>query len=340
MKGREKLDEFLKEIESECGGLPKDLHITRICCALAAVSHGKIIKTEKPMLKYCPLRVADKLYKFRNFDSTEVCEALWLKISKYGYFTPNRELCRESIEVPYGASEMMKYALEKKTVEAAVIVCEGAGTIVTNNPALVQGVGARMTGVFYTSPIPEIIRRIEGVGGLVVFRDTARIDQIEGVRKAMELGYKNVAVTVNGYLGENLSELRRLGESKSVSIISLVVCTTGIEKERAEEIAEYADLAWSCASLHMREVVGRKAKIQLATKIPVYVLSEKGIDFLSSYSDGDIRRFVEEGKRYLISGDRRLMKSYRRIKVGDFETYFGEVDELPLRVRDEPTPLT
>jgi hypothetical protein len=34
------------------------------------------------------------------------------------------------------------------------------------------------------------------------------------------------------------------------------------------------------------------------------------------------------------------MKSYRRIKVGDFETYFGEVDELPLRVRDEPTPLT
>ncbi len=339
MKSREKLDEFLKEIERECGGLPKDLHITRICCALVAVSQGKIIKTEEPKLKYCPLRVADKLYKFKNFDLKEVCEAVSLKISKFGHFTPNRELCRESIEVPYGASEMMKYALEKKAIDASVIVCEGAGTIVTNNPTLVQGVGARMTGVFYTTPIPEIIRRIEDVGGYVVFRETARIDQIEGVRKAIELGYRKIAVTVNGYLGEALSEFRRLEENKDVSVIILVVCTTGLGKERAEEIAEYADLAWSCASYYTREIVGRKARIQVATRIPVYVLSEKGIDFLSSYSAENLRRFVVEGKRYLVSGNHLLMKSYRKIKMGDFDTYFGEVEELPVRVKDEPTPL-
>ncbi len=339
MKSREKLEEFLKEIERELGGLPKDLHVTRMCCALVAVSYGKIVKAEKPRLKYCPLRVSDKLYKFKNFDQEEVCEAIRLKISRFGYFTPNRELSRESIEVPYGASEMMKCALEKKAIDAAVIVCEGAGTVVTSSPTLVQGIGARMTGVFYTTPIPEIIRRIEDVGGYVVFREAARIDQIEGVRKAIELGYKKIAVTVNGYLGEALSEFRRLEESNDLSVTILVVCTTGIGKERAEEIAEYADLAWSCASLHMREVVGRKAKIQIATKIPVYVLSEKGIDFLSSYSDENLRRFMGGGKKYLISGAHHFMKNYRRIKMGNFDTYFGEVDGLPLRVEDEPAPL-
>jgi len=340
MKSREKLEEFLKEIERELGGLPRDLHVTRMCCALVAVSHGKIIKAEEPRLKYCPLRVSDKLYKFKNFDQKEVCEAIRLKISRFGYFTPNRELCRESVEVPYGASEMMMYALKRKAIDAAVIVCEGAGSVVTSNPRLVQGIGARMTGVFYTSPIPEVIRRIEEMGGYVVSRETARIDQIEGVRRAIELGYRDIAVTVNGYLGEDLSELRRLEEGNNVSVTSLIVCTTGVEKERAEEIAKYADLAWSCASLYMREVVGREAKIQVATRIPVYVLSEKGIDFLSSYSAESLRGFMVEGKKYLVSGNHLLMKSYRKIKMGDFETYFGEVKELPLRVKDEPTPLT
>jgi putative methanogenesis marker protein 8 len=338
MGSREKLREFLEGIERELGGLPKDLHVTRMCCALVAVSQGKVIKVEEPRLKYCPLRVNDKLYGFKRFDREEVCRAILLKISKFGYFTPNRELCREGIEVPYGASEMMKYALEKKAIDAAVTVCEGAGTIVTSNPKLVQGVGARMTGVFYTTPIPEVIRRVEEAGGHVVFRETARIDQIEGVKKAVELGYRRIAVTVSGYLGEELSELRRL-EGKEVSITALIVCTTGMDEERAEEVARYADLVWSCASLYAREVVGREARIQVATKIPVYILSEKGVDFLSSYSSEDLGRFVERGKKYLISGNRRLMKNWRRIKMGDFDTYLGEVDELPVRVEEEPAPL-
>jgi len=66
MKSREKLEEFLKEIEREIGELPKDLHVTRMCCALVAFSQGEIIKVEKRRLKYCPLRVGDKLYRFKD----------------------------------------------------------------------------------------------------------------------------------------------------------------------------------------------------------------------------------------------------------------------------------
>jgi hypothetical protein len=34
------------------------------------------------------------------------------------------------------------------------------------------------------------------------------------------------------------------------------------------------------------------------------------------------------------------MQNYREIKMGNFCTYFGEIEELPLRVEDEPRPLT
>jgi hypothetical protein len=51
MKGRESSMIFLKEIESKYRGLPKDLHITRICCALARFLRGRKLKTEEPMLK-------------------------------------------------------------------------------------------------------------------------------------------------------------------------------------------------------------------------------------------------------------------------------------------------
>jgi putative methanogenesis marker protein 8 len=333
MKGKEKIEGFLKEIEKEKGELPKDLHITRMCCGLIAVSEGKIIKLEKPRLKYCPLRAIDDLYKFKDFDSKEVCDAIKLKISRFGHFTRRRELCRESIEVKYGVSEMLMYALRRGGIDAAVTVCDGAGTVIADSPSLVQGIGARMTGLFYTSPIPETIKRIEWMHGYVVSPEKAKIDQIEGLRKAIELGYKKIAVTINGYAGESLSEVRKL-EGGDVSITSLIVCTTGIEKERAEEIKDYADLAHSCSSLYVRKIVGEVAKMQIGTKLPVFVLTQKGMDFVANYSSKEFKDYIQEGKKYLVSGYHGCTKNPKEIKMGNFYTYLGEVEELPLRVED------
>jgi hypothetical protein len=47
MRGKVKVEEFLKEIEKELRELPKDLHVTRMCCSLIAISEGKIIKAEE-----------------------------------------------------------------------------------------------------------------------------------------------------------------------------------------------------------------------------------------------------------------------------------------------------
>jgi hypothetical protein len=43
------------------------------------------------------------------------------------------------VAVPYGASEMMMYALRRGDLDAVVTVCDGAGTVVTANPELVRG---------------------------------------------------------------------------------------------------------------------------------------------------------------------------------------------------------
>jgi putative methanogenesis marker protein 8 len=339
MEGKAKVREFLSEIEKELGELPKDLHVTRMCCALIAVSEGRIIKAEKPRLKYCPLRARDNLYKFKNFDLEEICNTVNLKMSRFGYFTKERELYREKIEVKYGVSEILMYALSKKGIDAAVTVCDGAGTVITSEPSLVQGIGARMTGVFYTSPIKELIQRIEERKGYVVFPETARIDQIAGLEKAIKLGFKRIAVTINGFAGEDLRRVREVEKRTNASITALIVCTTGITKERAEEIKRYADLTQGCASLYVREIVGRAARLQIATRLPVFALTQKGIDFVSNYSSEIFKEFIQEGKKYLISGYHKLMKNPRKIRMGNFYTYIGEVEDLPLRVEDEPTPL-
>ncbi|MEM1574897.1 MAG: DUF2099 family protein [Nitrososphaerota archaeon] len=337
MKGKEEIEKLLKEIEREYGKIPKDLHITRMHGSLIAISNGKIIKLTEPCLKYCPL--AWELYDFSKGLKEGIKKGVEFKIENFGYFTCKRELCKESIAIPYGASEMMMYALMKRGIDATVTVCDGAGTVITDNPSLVQGIGARMNGLFYTSPINEIIRRIKEMHGYVVFPEKAKIDQIEGLKKAIELGYKRIAVTINGFAGEDLSEIKKIEKENNVLIFSLIVCTTGIEKERAEEISCYADLAWSCGSFFMREIVGRKARVQVATKIPVFILTEKGIDFLSFYSSENLKNFLQKDKKYLISGSHKLMKNYRRIKMGNFETYLGEIEELPIRVDNEPKPL-
>jgi putative methanogenesis marker protein 8 len=270
-----------------------------------------------------------------------ISRALRSKITQFGHFTKKRELLRNDIAIPFGASEMIMYGLQRKGIEAAVTVCDGAGTIITAEPSLVQGIGARMNGLFYTSPVKEVIRRIGENHGFILCPRTAAIDQISGIKKAVELGYRKVAVTINGFAGEDLHKVREVERQTNSFVTILVVCTTGVERERAEEIGEYADLVWSCASLHVRDVVGKRATLQIAVKIPVFVLTRRGIDFVSYYSSPEFGKSIEEGKRYIIMGHLKSnVHNPKKIRMDNFDTYLGEIDQLPSRVEDEPRPLT
>ncbi len=336
---RSDIEEFLREIEEDMGCLPGDLHVTRMCCALVAVSNGRVVKVTPPRLAYCPLRRYLYMHDEEESPCAEklVVKGVMQKISQFGHFTIRREICRRDVAVPFGASEMMMYALKRGSVDAAVAVCDGVGTVVTGNPYLVQGIGARMTGLFYTSPIRKVMEEAEKAGGHVVFPDTAEINQIEGLKKAVELGYRRIAVTINGFAGERLEDVRRLEEKLDASVTILTVCTTGVDRERAEEIARYSDLAWGCASLHVREAVGRAAKLQIGVKIPVFILTRKGLDFLSSYASKEFKSHIRGGK-YLVTRSTKNIGGIK-IEMGDFTAYLQKVESLPVRSKDEPKPL-
>lgn len=290
-----------------------------------------MINVTDPTLAFCPL--ASHLYKGLRDNAgldkesvkREIKKVIEAKIKTSGFFTAKRKLlCSERV-IPYGASEMLMFALRKKFVDAAVIVCDGAGSVIASDGRVVQGIGARMNSLLLTSPIEETIKRLKELGCQVVF-DHALIDQAQGVKEAIRHGYKKIAVTVSGHDAEKLKEIRHWETSRGVAITILVVCTTGISGAKTDEIRRYADIVWSCASLDIRQKIGAIALLQISKQIPVFVLTQRGIDFFkSTVDDGAFLKDLDRTRQYLISHER----GNHKIKMGSLIGYLREAN-LPI----------
>jgi len=315
----------------------RDIHIVKYFSSFVSVSEGKVINITDPTLTFCPL--ASHLYKgFRGKRGSDkeaikaaIKSAIESKIKDYGLFTGKRKFSCREVEVPYGASEMLSFALRKKAIDAAVVVCEGAGTVITDIPDIVRGIGGRMNSILLTSPIEGIIKKLKISGCRVIF-ENALVDQVRGVKEAIGSGYKTIAVTVCGHFADDLKALRLLEKESGVRIISLAVCTTGIAKDEVNLIRDYADLVWSCASQDVRRVIGPLAKCQLSKQIPVFVLTDNGVNFISAYAeDGSFIKSLDTKKQYIFSSERSGM----RIRLGNFETFISE-SELPVNGQNTP----
>ena len=314
----------------------EDLHIIRVLSSFVGISRGRVIAMTEPVLEFCPL--VSCLYPgtkgLCGSEKTKeaIKEIIAEKISTLGHFTDKRLLQGRDIAVPYGASEMLMYALRKKVIDSAVVVCDGAGTVITDRPDVVQGIGARINGLFYTSAIGKVTDGLRRLGCSLPFAETADIDQIGGLDKAARLGYKKIGVTINACM-DDLSKVGQIENNYNVEVISLVVCTTGINVEELALVRKYADLVWSCASAGVRKL-GGKAILQLSTAIPVFVLTAKGLKLVAAYSDDKLIEKLDTKKQYLVSGTHRG----QRIKMGNFAAYLSE-QRLPVRSLREPRPL-
>ncbi|MFA6379152.1 MAG: methanogenesis marker 8 protein [Candidatus Omnitrophota bacterium] len=304
----------------------RDIHILRYFSSFISVSKGKVINVTDPKITFCPL--ASHLYKgLKNIDGTdqgalkgEIKRIIESKIKDFGFFTSQRKLLQGETAIPYGASEMLMFALKKKIIDAAVVVCDGAGTVITDSGEVVQGIGARMNSLLLTSPIKETIDHLINLGCHVLF-DNALIDQVKGVEKAIAAGYKKIAVTVSGHDVDKLKKIRQLESASHIMVTILVVCTTGIVEAKIEQIHRYADVVWSCASLDIRQKIGEVALLQASKQIPVFVLTQKGIDFLASYADDAAPlRDLDRYKQYLISNE----PVGEKIKLGDTRSFLRE----------------
>jgi len=257
----------------------KGEHEIYCCGARVRISEKGIKVLTKPLVEYCPLHEA--LYGTKRIDAEAVRKSVEMKIAGFGFCCANRLFDAEPI-VAYGASEMMRVWLEKGLNDCAVVVCEGAGTVLTSRGSLVQAIGGRLTGIIKTSPIPEIITRIKNEGGVVLDEKKATIDQVAGVKRALSLGFRRVAVSVAGFQSKAISEIRSLEAGEKADVLVFSVCNTCVGERDVKHIAK-ADVVCTSASKILRNRIGEKAMAQLGVVIPVFVLTEKGKKLILAY---------------------------------------------------------
>jgi putative methanogenesis marker protein 8 len=196
-------------------------------------------------------------------------------MQELGMYGPNRVLELQEKPVSFGASEILMDAMNEGLVDAAVVVCEGAGTVVATRPDVLQAIGAHMTGLIKTEPIAEIQEGLAKRGCLLLDRQ-ATVDQVRGYEMAVAAGFQRIAVNVAGSNADEATALREMGAKMGARPFLLAVHTTGISEAEAAALAESCDLVWSCASKAVRDVVGQKACLQMGISIPVFALTNEG----------------------------------------------------------------
>jgi putative methanogenesis marker protein 8 len=142
--------------------------------------------------------------------------------------------------------------------------------VVVADPALVQGIGGRMSGLVKTTPYPAVIERIREAGGEVVFPETAGIDQVDGALYALEHRFERIAVTIAG------AEMAEGVRAAAPAALIIAVHTTGLSAEEAGRLVAVADIVTACASGTVREAARTRALVQGGTGVPIFALTPRG----------------------------------------------------------------
>jgi putative methanogenesis marker protein 8 len=233
------------------------------------IRDGKVVEVGESQISDCPLA---KRFAFPVPAITKdaIRANIEHRIQAFGMCTPDREVCDTREFVGFGASELLSFGLYAGLIDAAVLACDGAGTVIVTKPEMAQGIGGRMSGLVKTSPHAAVIDRIERGGGIVLDRDHARIDQLAGVALAVAEGNRNIAVTV---ASPGIAEIiRRVHPDTFI----FAVHVTGLSREEAELFASVSDLVTSCASGTIREVAGAGALLQAGITVPIFAMTPKG----------------------------------------------------------------
>lgn len=238
--------------------------------ARVVVRDGKVVEVGEPMLGYCP--IFDRHRGIKKITRDVVAQNIQFRIDDFGMCTPDRVLTMRDF-LSFGVSEIVCTAIRQKMVDAAVLVCEGCGTLVVTDPDMVQGIGGRVSGLVSTTPIPALIERVGAEN--VLDPSTARIDQMAGVEKAIAMGFRNIAVSiVDGTMAKAMREIE--ARHPGVNVFTFVVHVTAMPEEEARLVFDYADVATGCASRHVREEGSRRAICKVGDSIPIFGITPRG----------------------------------------------------------------
>jgi putative methanogenesis marker protein 8 len=235
------------------------------------IEDGKVVAVGNPLTRYCP--IWDRVKGVKKITPQIAKENIEYRIREFGMFTADRRI-KMDVFVGFGASETFMTALEAGLIDSCIINCDGVGTVITDNPDLVQGIGALMPGLLETSPIPILIKKIECAGGIVLDPVIAKLDSVAGVNKAIELGHKKIGVPVSSV--EVAKACRQLELKHGVEIITFGVHLTGIGKVESRELTHLVDITTGCMSKHIRNGVAGKTVAQFGVSIPIFALTKRG----------------------------------------------------------------
>lgn len=239
------------------------------------IKNGEVVDIGDIKLDYCP--IFKKIDNVDCFDKDFIKMNMEKRIREFGMCTPERLLVLPDA-LSFGISEILKTNTELGEIDCVVGVCEGAGTVIMTDPDLIQGVGGRVSALINTTPIPEII---DGIGMENVLDPlSAELNPVEGLKLAIERGYKNIAVTVlpSGII----EELRNYPLPEDVNLYIFVAHTSGVGKDDVEMVFENADVITACASKHIRDYANKNRPYYSGNKVPIFAASSKGKIFIDN----------------------------------------------------------
>lgn len=238
------------------------------------VRKGKVVEVGEPKINYCPL--FDKYRGIKEITPEAAKENIEFRIHDFGMCTPQRKLKMKDF-LSFGVSETLGTLLDENIIDCAVIVSEGCGTVIVTDPEFVQGMAGRISAFLSTSPIIEIIDTVGAHN--VLDPESAEINQIKGALKAIEMGYKNIAVTILS--PDDAKKLREIeNEHKDIKIYIFAAHVSEMSIEDAESLFDNADVVTGCASKYVREVGEKRHVFKAGSSIPIYGVTDAGKNFL------------------------------------------------------------
>lgn len=236
------------------------------------IEDGKVVSIGKPAVTYCPLFMKHR--GIEEITSDVVRENVEFRMRDYGMCSPSRKMRMKDF-LTYGVSELLAMAVSQGTLQAAVLVADGAGTVVVTDPELIQGIGGRISGIIETTPIAEVVLAVGREN--VLDPDKGSIDQFNGTQLAFKQGHRKVGVTV-----AKAEDARMIRDGFGSSVMIFAVHTTGADQKDARLFFETCDVVSACASRWVREEAKSRALLQVGNKIPIYAASETGKHLLET----------------------------------------------------------
>lgn len=241
------------------------------------IENGEITEVGSSEMKYCPMFHA--MHNVDELNEEFIRKNINFRIRDFGMCTPERIVEMDDL-ITVGISEILRTNIENGSIDCVVGACDGAGTVIMTNPGVVQGVGGRVSGLISTTPIREVIEKLEEKDSIVLDSKTAELNQLEGLKIALEKGYKNIAITV--IPSPMIKELREYPVDDDVNVYIFVAHTTGVSAEEAVMIFENGDIVTACASKEIRGYADEHKPYYYGTKVPIFCATEDGRRFLDN----------------------------------------------------------